>query len=112
MPIDTHSVTARYDQSSSAERIQVPRYPGLIKLKMWCYLATAELSLGKESQNLNPIRMGKGLADLGDPLIKRTAHVVVIHSLMHPSEILHAIVLLSMAARVILNPCKYEGVTG
>ncbi len=77
----------------------MPRYPRLIKLEMRHYLAAAEFTLGEEPQNLNPIRMGKGLAYLGDPLIKRTTHLIVIHLLMHPSEILHTIVFLSIPCR-------------
>ena len=77
----------------------MPRYPRLIKLEVWRYLATAQFAIGEEPQNLNPIRMGKGLAYLGDPLIKRTTHLIVIHLLMHPSEILHTIVFLSIPCR-------------
>lgn len=75
------------------------RYPRLIKLEMRHYLAAAEFTLGEEPQNLNAIRMGKGLADLGDPLIKGTTHLIVIHLLMHPSEILHTIIPLSILYR-------------
>ena len=75
------------------------RYSGLIKLKVRRYLAAAEFAIGEEPQNLNPIRMSKRLADLGDPLIKRTTHLILIHLLMHPSKILHTIIPLSILYR-------------
>jgi len=90
----------------------VPRYSGLIELKVRCYLATAEFSLGKEPQNLDPIRMAEGLAHLGDPLVNQAAPLIVIHLLMHPSRILHTIVSLSMEEYVMSRKNRHRSAKG